>query len=260
MKKLVHNGVKRGFTLIELLVVIAVIAILASILFPVFARARENARRSSCASNLKQIGLGLLQYAQDYDEKTVKANMGPVADVSDATSWKWMDSIYPYVKSTQIFTCPSDNPEDAGTYRKSEFILHTKLTAASNKYYGSYAINGYYSSGADELDGPGENVTSLATLANPVGTVWISDVDGRHDYGYRFCFSSSNAFDWNGSDAPPDTHIWNKPDSYGNGLRTRHLGTANILYMDGHVKAQNKDTLKAKSAAGQYKMWTMADD
>ena len=63
-----ESAIKRGFTLIELLVVIAIIAILAAILFPVFARARENARRASCASNLKQIGLGLMQYVQDYDE------------------------------------------------------------------------------------------------------------------------------------------------------------------------------------------------
>src|SRR5687768_5924591 len=64
-----RNGALKGFTLIELLVVIAIIAILAAILFPVFARARENARRSSCQSNLKQIGLGFAQYTQDYDEK-----------------------------------------------------------------------------------------------------------------------------------------------------------------------------------------------
>src|SRR5690606_6779733 len=64
-----NSGAKRGFTLIELLVVIAIIAILAAILFPVFARARENARRASCQSNLKQIGLGLMQYTQDYDER-----------------------------------------------------------------------------------------------------------------------------------------------------------------------------------------------
>lgn len=100
---------RRGFTLIELLVVIAIIAILASILFPVFARARENARRSSCQSNLKQLGLGMLQYVQDYDERFPSkglpggdVNKGPIA------SFGWAGMIYPYVKSAQVFRCPSD--------------------------------------------------------------------------------------------------------------------------------------------------------
>ena len=86
---------KTGFTLIELLVVIAIIAILAAILFPVFARARENARRSSCMSNMKQIGLGVMQYLQDYDERYM-----PEHD-------EWVDAVQPYIKSTQIFRCPS---------------------------------------------------------------------------------------------------------------------------------------------------------
>src|SRR5438093_7190091 len=99
---------QQGFTLIELLVVIAIIAILAAILFPVFARARENARRSSCLSNLKQIGLGIMQYTQDYDEQFPKAWRGSGNGGSDATDKsKWMDMIFPYVKSEQIFNCPS---------------------------------------------------------------------------------------------------------------------------------------------------------
>ena len=91
---------KTAFTLIELLVVIAIIAILAAILFPVFARARENARRSSCLSNVKQIGLGLLQYAQDYDESFPAART-----TGTSVSWRWM--IQPYLKSTQVNSCPS---------------------------------------------------------------------------------------------------------------------------------------------------------
>src|ERR1044072_2109069 len=97
---------RKAFTLIELLVVIAIIAILASILFPVFARARENARRSSCMSNLKQIGLGFMQYTQDYDERmppgpTTYAFAGNVPSTWDLV-------IQPYIKSMQLLTCPSD--------------------------------------------------------------------------------------------------------------------------------------------------------
>jgi prepilin-type N-terminal cleavage/methylation domain-containing protein/prepilin-type processing-associated H-X9-DG protein len=93
---------KRAFTLIELLVVIAIIAILAAILFPVFARARENARRASCQSNLKQIGLGILQYKQDYDERYPNEGGGTLTDPG------WAYNIQPYVKSEQLFQCPSE--------------------------------------------------------------------------------------------------------------------------------------------------------
>ena len=92
---------KSAFTLIELLVVIAIIAILAAILFPVFARARENARRSSCMSNMKQIGLGVLQYAQDYDEKYPSGTTGN-------RGRGWAGQVLPYIKSSQVFVCPSD--------------------------------------------------------------------------------------------------------------------------------------------------------
>jgi prepilin-type N-terminal cleavage/methylation domain-containing protein/prepilin-type processing-associated H-X9-DG protein len=125
---------KQGFTLIELLVVVAIIALLAAILFPVFARARENARRSSCQSNLKQVGLGFAQYIQDYDgvypmiypgvyvmpysmggfDAPIAAATGEPGAVFNACTASgcghyktWQDLIYPYVKSTQIFSCPS---------------------------------------------------------------------------------------------------------------------------------------------------------
>jgi prepilin-type N-terminal cleavage/methylation domain-containing protein/prepilin-type processing-associated H-X9-DG protein len=95
---------RRGFTLIELLVVIAIIAILAAILFPVFARAREKARQASCQSNLKQLALAMLMYAQDYDE-TFAGECSCGCPHVDYTCWR--DRMYPYVKNLQIFQCPS---------------------------------------------------------------------------------------------------------------------------------------------------------
>lgn len=100
----------RAFTLIELLVVIAIIAILAAILFPVFARARENARRASCQSNLRQIGLGFMQYAQDYDERFPFGNEDAFAlpKPSALLGVGWASNLMPYLKSTQVLRCPSD--------------------------------------------------------------------------------------------------------------------------------------------------------
>ena len=116
---------KFAFTLIELLVVIAIIAILAAILFPVFARARENARRSSCSSNLKQIGLGLLQYSQDYDEKFM-------------TDWDgvhgYKQTLQPYLKSAQIWQCPS-NPNNTTPH------MNADAAADLPTIYVSYAAN-----------------------------------------------------------------------------------------------------------------------
>ena len=97
---------KSAFTLIELLVVIAIIAILAAILFPTFARARENARRASCQSNLKQIGLGFQQYAQDYDGWTMGSGVF-VEGPNSKTYHSWPSILFPYVKSDQLFSCPS---------------------------------------------------------------------------------------------------------------------------------------------------------
>ena len=111
---------KKAFTLIELLVVIAIIAILAAILFPVFARARENARRSSCQSNLKQIGLGILQYNQDYDEKypfqydPATTDGIPIANPMGSDNITIPDKTYPYIKSAQVWKCPSTTTKGPG--------------------------------------------------------------------------------------------------------------------------------------------------
>jgi len=98
---------KAGFTLIELLVVIAIIAILAAILFPVFSRARENARRSSCMSNMKQIGLGLMQYKTDFDGRFPQAYFYNDGLTSGSLYTQWTGSTMPYVKNEQLYVCPS---------------------------------------------------------------------------------------------------------------------------------------------------------
>src|SRR5688572_4280036 len=117
-----------GFTLIELLVVIAIIAILAAILFPVFARARENARRSSCMSNMKQIGLGIIQYTQDYDEMQVLIRQ------NGDCSAPWGELVQPYLKSKQIFDCPSNTTATVVSCSNAAARVFTDYQANGARY------------------------------------------------------------------------------------------------------------------------------
>jgi len=189
-----------GFTLIELLVVIAIIAILAAILFPVFARARENARRTSCMSNLKQIGLGFITYAQDYDERYPSVNWSggtyrfPNGDSSTANPWYL--KTYPYVKSVQVYNCPSapENLKWKGAYLGGPF---------------SYGANlDFFTSGGSQL---------LSGIDKPAQTVMVVDSN----------FQSMQSF-LNDGVAP----WWNVDRA----LLDRHLEGANIAFADGHVK------------------------
>jgi prepilin-type N-terminal cleavage/methylation domain-containing protein/prepilin-type processing-associated H-X9-DG protein len=195
----------QGFTLIELLVVIAIIAILAAILFPVFARARENARRTSCQSNLKQIGLGILQYAQDYDEKYPIEVAGGTG--APGNPFGWADAIQPYVKSSQLFQCPSDTsgPPDS-------------TNATPDPAEGTYT-DYVYNIGLARGQGGGTRVgASLSLLEQPTATIAVFETVSRNA-----------AFAQRGG---PGQGLAES----GEATWTRHLEGSNFAFADGHVK------------------------
>ncbi|MDF2440777.1 MAG: hypothetical protein JWN98_1761 [Abditibacteriota bacterium] len=241
---------RAGFTLIELLVVIAIIAILAAILFPVFGRARENGRRASCQSNLKQIGLGLLQYAQDNNERVpVACNTG--ADVNcDPGEVVWMSVIQPYVKSTEIFECPSADFEgSAYVPAPSTGGIAGASFAAGGA--GSYAMNAArFDDPANGGKGPGAPSTTgkgmkLSTIQDPTQTIWVGDSNGSPFLSYAVAGAPSGvgADDGNGFRFFGTNPAVNSSGAF----IERHLGTAVFLYADGHVKSLGLDKLTPNS-------------
>jgi prepilin-type N-terminal cleavage/methylation domain-containing protein/prepilin-type processing-associated H-X9-DG protein len=205
--------VKRGFTLIELLVVIAIIAILASILFPVFARARENARRSSCSSNLKQQGLALMQYTQDYDEKLPNYSYGGNgAPLTGGDHWGydsatfWMQMIYPYHKSKQAFRCPN-------------------VTAES-------PIWGHYGANMLVLHGNWLPPLSIAEMAAPASTYALMDAS-IYVLEPAKVISPTPGYYLPGAGSAGITGDSGNPSDFNEG---RHFGGVNIAFADGHVK------------------------
>jgi prepilin-type N-terminal cleavage/methylation domain-containing protein/prepilin-type processing-associated H-X9-DG protein len=220
---------RKGFTLIELLVVIAIIAILAAILFPVFARARENARRTSCLSNLKQIGLAVMMYTQDYDElypKTVMLNSSPrlIPDAvalnspSSGPLWSWYEMLYPYTKSVQVYKCPSSGYTGAVVY--------------SANYGTNDAVMPYYTTSVPPVN--------MAALSSPASTYIIMDA-GYYLMSYSRALHGNATSTWylpgtgayNGSSAADLGITGYRASDYENG---RHLGSVNVAFADGHVK------------------------
>jgi prepilin-type N-terminal cleavage/methylation domain-containing protein/prepilin-type processing-associated H-X9-DG protein len=194
---------QRGFTLIELLVVIAIISILASILFPVFARARENARRASCMSNEKQMGLGLMMYAQDYDEKLPQYNYGVLS-----AGGYWNQQIYPYVKNQQIFRCPSARATTAD---------FTSL------YYSTYAIDGTAQGSGYIYAGVG---TPLASITEPAIT-WMLVESQYSTFRWENNGWGRAAISFATPTVPEDSDAFRKD---------AHLDGSNVTFADGHVK------------------------
>jgi prepilin-type N-terminal cleavage/methylation domain-containing protein/prepilin-type processing-associated H-X9-DG protein len=184
---------RKGFTLIELLVVIAIIAILAAILFPVFARARENARRSSCQSNVRQITLGIKQYLQDYDEKfPVYAVNAPTA----ALPYGWADAIQPYIKNEQVFQCPSDSTSASGnptTGDYTDYFLNKNLSGIGESqlnYVSNTILNGDHTGSTADLAINGcANNTTCGDSANTLATLAAAQ---RHLDGANYSFADGH--------------------------------------------------------------------
>lgn len=241
MKRLVplrYSRQRRAFTLIEILVVIAIIAIFSAILFPAFARAREGARRISCSSNLRQIGLGAMQYTQDNAGILMRSWSGPDLGPSDATDrYKWMDVIQPYLKNTKVFTCPSDS-------------LNPPYIFRDGQNYGSYCINGaYFSEPLNVRRSP--NIARQSRIADPSGTLWVSEA--YLESGETFSTG------WPDVAANPTIDETVNPRTFDR-LIERHMGTLNVLYCDGHVKAVSLDQLAHKNAAGTLTAFTIQND
>lgn len=208
---------KMGFTLIELLVVIAIIAIIAAILFPAFARARDNARRAGCMSNVKQIGLGVMQYTQDYDEKYPFNTIGGVLDYSSTTADpNWIAQTQPYIKSWQLFACPSGLP--AGSAQTGNPAYYPSGNNRSNYVANSLVI------------GLPIRIRSLSTVSNVAGTVMVSEF--QHAYSLAFQLpqlqnSTTNAYT-----------LWNYSS-----LNNVHFGGGSQLFADGHVKWKSQQSI-----------------
>lgn len=207
------HSFQKGFTLIELLVVIAIIAILAAILFPVFAQAREKARAITCISNLKQLGLGIMQYSQDYDERNpyVYGNNGD-------PDWSWCTIVLPYIKSIGVYACPDDTySRGANDYDANGNPLKSpprKVSYSLTLPWGDW--NGDW----------GASNAALAAISNPATTIVLSERwNGYHILapGWaqdNWCNDGEFLYGQNGGPA----------------ASRGHSGGSNYVFADGHAK------------------------
>ena len=256
-----------GFTLIELLVVIAIIAILAAILFPVFAQARAKARQTSCLSNLKQLGLASMQYEQDYDETLVQSFIGVGPSWSGYTypgNQRWQDLLLPYSKSTALYNCPGDaeNPVPFQSTPPNRVEADADFYNSMNNP-GSYAINATYW-GDDAPDGAPTNSPSgkpSSDVRRPSETLLFTE------YRPYFVPPGGGGDGW----GPAEIAWENKNSAEGTFYPLlnppmlaktpgRHNGGVNVTYCDGHAKWSRLDNLAKTNANGVRPVFTVEED
>jgi prepilin-type N-terminal cleavage/methylation domain-containing protein/prepilin-type processing-associated H-X9-DG protein len=220
-----------AFTLIELLVVIAIIAILASILFPVFAQAREKARQTSCLSNARQMGIASAMYTQDYDEMIVPSYLLYSLDPLDEPLWP--RTIQPYMKNTQIFTCPSNSQRTPYTPQPGGWTVLDD--------FGLYGIFGAYGRNACLSD----HNAALAGVVEPANSIQFSeavvlekDIPTAKDFGYYLVFWKAFVRD----DLCPSSGSQAYAANMTVPARWHNEG-ANVTFFDGHSKWFRQSTL-----------------
>jgi prepilin-type N-terminal cleavage/methylation domain-containing protein/prepilin-type processing-associated H-X9-DG protein len=241
------SPVRRGFTLIELLVVIAIIAILAAILFPVFAQAREKARQTSCLSNLRQLATGMAMYAEDSDGLYPPAAARPSRQVSNFFQMSWMSLLQPYTKSLGIYVCPSSGHLSQDYVHNNDLVQNYGYAPTNHAagYDAARAITGPFGTALWEgiggyygvpTGGYLENTPSYseAQIARPVDTILICDQE---------------AFDWGVAGLPPGNlafpsprHLI-EPDIKGADGHIAPQGILNCVFVDGHAKGLTHQAL-----------------
>jgi prepilin-type N-terminal cleavage/methylation domain-containing protein/prepilin-type processing-associated H-X9-DG protein len=255
-----------GFTLIELLVVVAIISLLAAILFPVFARARENARRAGCMSNMKQMGLAMMMYAQDYDGRMVSEVLEnsdgikafTYANGGKNTRERWWLALYPYTKSYQVYNCPSADSaiNFEGNYGTVSSYAYNYLHPYGPLFPSGNGSRGV-SMGPDRAPG-----ALMSVVANPAKTIAITE--GSQD-SLRYNATNSNFLATKETLAYRGTCESNisgisSSDYHQRCLRVRHFDTMNCLFVDGHVKAMKwENILGDPNSVSQMDYWTTAD-
>ncbi len=224
-----------AFALIELLVVIAIIAILAAILFPVFAKAREKARQSSCQSNLKQLALATLQYVQDYDERLPVRWNGRLGQ----TGFNLTDMIYPYVKNRQQFTCPSWSTDV--TYFNGAMKLSYTWPGGSPVHLSGVAAGSTCSCGkrvpsSNAYPFDGYTAYALSVFNYPSNTIIICELK-----------VGQGGTDWDGTTSLYD-RLWDRERTVTN---NPHNDGNNYAFLDGHVKWMQRSQPGMWSVGGE---------